>query len=349
MTKTKAEASPVVVSYKGFGLDWKCRDFQYAPGESYEHKGGVVACPTDEQAKNGMAGFHACEYPLHVLRYYKPGTSKFAVVEQSGTLSRHDEDSKIASSRISIKAEISLTDLIKASVKYTMDRCTPAKGAESDEPNKVVKAEGKNKSCTASGNSGAATASGDSGAATASGYSGAATASGYYGAATASGNYGAATASGYSGAATASGNYGAATASGDSGAATASGYSGAATASGNYGAATASGNYGAATASGYSGAATASGNYGAATASGNYGAATASGYSGAATASGNSGAATASGDSGKARGQDGCALFLVFRDSARKIVHAKAAIVGRDGIKADTYYKLSASGEFVEA
>jgi hypothetical protein len=198
------------------------------------------------------------------------------VVEQSGALSKHSDDSKVASSRISIKAEIDIAGLIKAAVKYTMDRCTPAEGAVSDAANTVVKAEGKNKSCTASG---------------------------YYGAATASGNYGAATASGNSGAATASGNSGAATASGD---------------------------------------------YGAATASGDSGAATASGYYGAATASGNSGAATASGRNSKARGKEGCALFLVYRDSDWKIVHAKAAIVGQDGIKADTWYLLSEAGEFVE-
>ena len=102
------------------------------------------------------------------------------------------------------------------------------------------------------------------------------------------------------------------------------------------------------TASGYSGAATASGNYGAATASGTYGAATASGNSGAATASGYYGAATASGYSGKAKGADGCALFLLERDNDWKIVAAWAGIVGRNGIKADTFYRL-VKGEPVEA
>ena len=133
------------------------------------------------------------------------------------------------------------------------------------------------------------------------------------------------------------------------GAATASGYFGAATASGNYGAATASGNYGAATASGNSGAATASGYSGAATASGYYGAATASGNSGAATASGNSGAATASGDYGKARGKDGCALFLAYRDQNRKIIHVWAGIVGQDGIEAMVWYKLDKNGKPVKS
>jgi len=327
-----AEApSETIVSYKGFDTDWKCRGFQYAIGGAYEHDGDVQAC---------ASGFHACEYPLHVLRYYKPSQSVYAVVEQSGKLARHSEDSKVASSKLTVTAQIDLAGLIKAAVKYTMDRCTPAEGASSDAANTVVKAEGKNKAATASGDHGAATASGDHGAATASGDSGAATASGYYGAATASG---------YHGAATASGDHGAATASGDHGAATASGYYGAATASGYHGAATASGYHGAATASGDHGAATASGDHGAATASGNHGAATASGDSGAATASGNYGAACAPGRNGKARGKEGCALFLTYRDDDWKIKHAKAMIVGQDGIKADTFYRLDEDGSAVEA
>ena len=143
---------------------------------------------------------------------------------------------------------------------------------------------------------------------------------------------GAATASGWRGAATASGWRGAATASGRWGAATASGYQGAATASGDWGAATASGSWGAATASG---------TRGAATASGWRGAATASGYQGAATASGEQGAATATGYEGKARGANGCALFLVERAANGDILHVWGGIAGRDGVEPDTFYRLA--------
>ena len=195
VTKAEPEAA-VVVSYKGFEPNWQCRGFQFEVGKTYEHAGSVVACES---------GFHACEYPLHVLRYYKPSQSVYAVVEQSGELSRHSDDTKIASQRLTVTAQIDLAGIIKAAIKYTMDRCTPAAGGVSDKPNTAVVAKAANKSATASGDYGAATASGD------------------YGAATASGDYGAATASGYSGAATASGHSGAATASGDFGAATASG------------------------------------------------------------------------------------------------------------------------------
>jgi hypothetical protein len=92
--------------------------------------------------------------------------------------------------------------------------------------------------------------------------------------------------------------------------------------------------------SNYGGAATASGRRGAATASGYQGAATASGDWGAATASGTQGAATASGFEGKARGKDGCALFLVERSTSGDIINAWAGIVGRDGIKPDQFYRL---------
>ena len=101
-----------------------------------------------------------------------------------------------------------------------------------------------------------------------------------------------------------------------------------------------------ATASGTRGAATASGYQGAATASGDQGAATASGYQGAATASGYQGAATASGIDGRAQGKDGCAIFLVERVSNHfgvdhgKILNVWAGIVGQDGIKPDTFYRL---------
>lgn len=156
----KKTADEVVVAYKGFDSDWTCRGFQYEVGKTFEHDGDVAACES---------GFHACEYPLHVLRYYKPSQSVFAVVEQSGKLSRHEEDSKIASSKLTVTAQIDLAGLIKAAIKYTMDRCTPADCGVSKEANTSVVAQEKNESATASGNYGAATASGEKSAAMASG------------------------------------------------------------------------------------------------------------------------------------------------------------------------------------
>ena len=193
----------VIKSYKGFNKDMTCcpgtKPFQYEEGKEYE----------EDSAQACDHGFHACERPLDVFAYYPPSTSVYHEVEQSGEISRNDDDSKVASSKIKIGARLDIAGLVKAQIEYTKAHTT----MEYTDPDRAT-----------AGDSGAATA-GNSGAATA-GNSGAATA----------GECGAATA-GECGAATA-GNLGAATA-GECGAATA-GYRGAATA-GNRGAATSRG------------------------------------------------------------------------------------------------------------
>ena len=226
MTKKNAAPAPVqeesIIAYKGFDAAWKCRGMQYKLGETFEYTGIVKACE---------GGLHSCERPADVFAYYPPGTSRFAIVRASGNISRHGEDSKIASARLTVEAEIGIPEIISRTVQWVMDRCTP---------------EGE-------------------------------TAKGYSGAASATGN---------SGAASATGARGAASATGDSGAASATGYSGAAMASGRY---------------------------------------------------------------GKAMGTIGNAIFLIYRDDNWKIIHAKAGIIGQDGLKPDVFYTLDESGNFIEA
>ena len=184
------EAPETVTSYKGFDAKWKCRSFQYAVGETYRHEGEVAAC---------NAGFHACEHPLDVFSYYPPAGSRFAIVEQSGDLSRHSGDTKIASRSITIKAEIDLPGLIRAAIEYTFKRANPV---DPDSP------------ASATGRYGAASATAPYGAASATAPYGAASATGLYGAASATAPYGAASATAYQGAASATGRYGAASATG---------------------------------------------------------------------------------------------------------------------------------------
>ena len=106
--------SETIVSYKGFDKDLKCRGFQYEVGKEYE----------EPKAKACESGFHACEMPLDVLNYYEPGKqSRYCVVEQSGVISKHDDDSKVASSKIKIGAEIGIPGLIKAQIEYVKSRC----------------------------------------------------------------------------------------------------------------------------------------------------------------------------------------------------------------------------------
>lgn len=204
MAKTNKEQT--ITTFKGFHQDLTCRRFQYEIGKTYEAEGKIEACGN---------GFHACEYPLDVFGYYAPGASRFAVVEQSGDLSRETGgDTKVASRKIKIKAEIGLAGLIKAAVEYTFSRAKPV------DPNSP---------------------------------------------------------------------------------------------------------------------------------------ASATGVRGAASATGRYSAASATGVRGKAQGIEGSALFLVYRDESGewgegygRIIHAKAVIVGQDGIKPDTWYSLDADGNVVE-
>ncbi|GHH53026.1 DUF7666 domain-containing protein [[Pseudomonas] boreopolis] len=236
----KAEPQEVVIAYKGFDKDMVCHPeggerVQYIVGETLELKGDIAAC---------KRGFHACEYPLDVFGYYPPAGSRFALVEQSGQISRYNVDSKVASSKIKVVAEIGLPGLIKAAIEYTFKRATPEN---------TQHATGDQGAASATGYRGAASATGDQGAASATGDQGAASATGYRGAASATGDQGAASATGYQGAASATGDRGAASATGDQGAASATGDQGAASATGYQGAASATGDQGAAMASGYDG------------------------------------------------------------------------------------------------
>jgi len=105
-------------------------------------------------------------------------------------------------------------------------------------------------------------------------------------------------------------------------------------------AATNTGDRSAATNTGDQSAATNTGDQSAATNTGNWSAATNTGDRSAATVEGKDSVALASGYRGKVSGADGCALFLVERDDNYKIIAAWAGIVGRDGIKANTFYTL---------
>jgi len=101
-------------------------------------------------------------------------------------------------------------------------------------------------------------------------------------------------------------------------------------------------------ATGYQGAASATGTRGAASATGDYGAASATGDYGAASATGAKSAAMASGYDGRVKAAGGCALFALERDGSWNITSTASGIVGRDGLKADTFYRC-VGGQLVEA
>ena len=339
-----------IKTYKGFNKDMTCRGFQYEEGKEYEEE-SVEVCDH---------GFHACEYPLDCLNYHSPNESVYHEVEQRGEIQKHNGDTKVASTKIKIGAEISIAGLVKAAIEYTVKRVD--KDAESDEKHGASSATGDYGASSATGYKGASSATGDYGASSATGYKGASSATGNCGASSATGNSGASSATGYKGASSATGYKGASSATGDYGASSATGNCGASSATGYKGASSATGNCGASSATGYKGASSATGDYGASSATGNCGASSATGYKGASSAEDKDAVSVAWGYKSKAKGVIGS--FLVFADweytgsedypeydrnnqSAWTLNGAKMVQVDGDNIKPDTWYTIE-NGEIVE-
>ena len=107
-----------IKSYKAFDENMQCRGFQYEVGKEYDMDGDIQCC---------KRGFHACESPMEVWDYYDMLTSRFAEVEQSGKISTEADSTKICSSRIKIKAELKLADIINIGVEWLKDLTAPSK------------------------------------------------------------------------------------------------------------------------------------------------------------------------------------------------------------------------------
>ncbi|EAW1162110.1 hypothetical protein EO50_26620 [Salmonella enterica] len=160
-----------IVTFKGFNKDLKCRDFQFAIGETFHHDGKVEACGS---------GFHACECPFDVFSYYPPAESRYAETISFGiTDSEEGGDTKIASSSITIKDELTLPQFIQRGIEWIWSKID--KSLEQQ----II-----------SGNWSAATNTGNWSAATNTGNRSAATNTGNRSAATNTGNWSAAEVSG---------------------------------------------------------------------------------------------------------------------------------------------------------
>ena len=107
-----------IISYKGFDENMQCRGFQYEVGKEYEMDGEIKYC---------NRGFHACKSPMEVWDYYDMLNSRYAEVEQSGKIEKEENSTKVCSSRIKIKAELKLADIINIGVEWLKDIASPSK------------------------------------------------------------------------------------------------------------------------------------------------------------------------------------------------------------------------------
>ncbi|HEC8110629.1 TPA: hypothetical protein R4E95_000991 [Salmonella enterica subsp. enterica serovar Mbandaka] len=170
-----------IVTFKGFNKDLKCRGFQFAIGETFHHDGKVEACGS---------GFHACECPFDVFSYYPPAESRYAETISFGiTDSEEGGDTKIASSSITIKDELTLPQFIQRGIEWIWSKIDKSLeqhimcGSWSAATNT-----GNRSAATNTGDCSAATNTGDWSAATNTGDRSAATNTGYQSAAEVSGS-----------------------------------------------------------------------------------------------------------------------------------------------------------------
>ena len=158
---SQVQDTPVLVhGFKGFDKNWQCRGKQYAPNSSHEELG----------AKLCNNGLHFCEHPLDCFGYYAPGSgSVYAEVFAENPTEEKGDDTKRVTKKLHIGAELTLSSLTQAALKFVFDRATWVNGD---------KATGDRGAASATGYQGAASATGDQGAASATGYLGAASATG---------------------------------------------------------------------------------------------------------------------------------------------------------------------------
>ncbi len=138
-----------IKAVKGFNLDMTCTPtedikFQYEEGKTYE----------EETADACRKGFHACELPIDVFRYYPPTKSIYHEVDMFGEIDDSNID-KVCSSQIKIGAKINIAGIIKASVD-------------------IIRGKAEKEFAVSSGNCGNAVSSGNCGNAASSGYCGSA-------------------------------------------------------------------------------------------------------------------------------------------------------------------------------
>ena len=190
-----------IKAYKGFNKNLQCQPdddkppFQYEVGKEYE----------ESEAELCSCGFHACEFPLDVFGYYPPADSRYCEVELDATEEKEGY-SKRTGKKIKIGAEIGLDGIIKAGVKFILEKaesCEKSTGYRSAATNT-----GDQSAATNTGNRSAATNTGDQSAATNTGDQSAATTTGNRSAATNTGDQSAATVFGEESVACSLGEYG---------------------------------------------------------------------------------------------------------------------------------------------
>jgi hypothetical protein len=145
--------------FKGFDSNLKCRDRQYEIGKTVK----------EPEAKICEKGLHFCEHPLDTLAFYPPGHgSRYAEIGADDVAEERKPD-KLVCKNLTVKAELTLSGLVAAAIKFVFDRACWTEYKTSSKDNDGVTAADKSGAASATGYSGAASATGENGFASALG------------------------------------------------------------------------------------------------------------------------------------------------------------------------------------
>jgi len=111
-----------IKSIKAFNSDLTCLGFQYEIGGTYEIDGEAKICSN---------GFHACDgSPFDLWKFYpvvdeNGAFTRYADVLQDGSIDRKNgaETSKLASTKITIDAEITFPQFISRAIEWIVGAC----------------------------------------------------------------------------------------------------------------------------------------------------------------------------------------------------------------------------------
>ncbi len=359
-----------VEGFKGFDKELKCRGFKYEMAKEYE----------EYDVEIGTKGFHFCEYPLDVFGYYPPTNSRYCKVKGEGKIDRikYDSESVVACTKLRIGAELGLSGIISAGIKFITDKVQWNIAKEPDTDNRSVAVNTRDNSVAtntsnrsiaiSTGEWSVATNVGNRSAATNVSNRSVATNTGYWSVATNTGKQSVATNTGYrstaidtgdGSVATNVGNRSVATNTGDGSIATNTGADSVATNTGDGSAATNTGNWSVAANTGLLSMATNTGDRSIATNTGYRSVAVNTGDRSVAinvsswseaSVEGSESIAIAIGWGSKAKGAIGCWIALaewVEVNDECHISNVQLAKVDGEKIKADTFYRLI-DGDFVE-
>ena len=109
--------------YKGTDKNMQCLGKQYVLGKK-EVDDGAIRC--------GNKGYHSCEAPFDVLRYYPNiNGNRFFEAEAGGEIDKaENDDTKLASSELTLKSEINFAGLVKAQIEYTRKKAETGTAGE---------------------------------------------------------------------------------------------------------------------------------------------------------------------------------------------------------------------------